>query len=112
MPPEELFLGIRFLYMHLFPRGSTSFTRRSCQTVLAAHLLSIARVIAPILPHLAEDVWQHLPFQYTTEDGSIPKFVFESRWPALNERWLAFPDEEINFWENILEVSSLSINSR
>ncbi|XP_058212467.1 isoleucine--tRNA ligase, chloroplastic/mitochondrial isoform X2 [Rhododendron vialii] len=88
----------------LYVGGSTSFTRRSCQTVLAAHLLSIARVIAPILPHLAEDVWQHLPFQYTTEDGSIPKFVFESRWPALNERWLAFPDEEINFWENILEL--------
>ncbi|KAG5555044.1 hypothetical protein RHGRI_012551 [Rhododendron griersonianum] len=88
----------------LYVGGSTSFTRRSCQTVLAAHLLSIARVIAPILPHLAEDVWQHLPFQYTTEDGSIPKFVFESRWPALNERWLAFPDEEIIFWENILEL--------
>ena len=36
-------------------RGTTSFTR-SCQTVLAAHLLSVARAIAPILPHLAEDV--------------------------------------------------------
>lgn len=88
----------------LYVGGSASFTRRSCQTVLAAHLLSITRVIAPILPHLAEDVWQHLPFQYTTEDGSTPKFVFESRWPALNERWLAFPGEEIDFWENILEL--------
>ncbi|KAL6971279.1 Isoleucine--tRNA ligase, chloroplastic/mitochondrial [Sarracenia purpurea var. burkii] len=88
----------------LYVGGSTSFTRRSCQTVLAAHLISIARVIAPILPHLAEDVWQHLPFKYTTEDGSIVEFVFESRWPALNERWLAFPNEEIVFWENILEL--------
>ncbi|KAL4642936.1 hypothetical protein ACB092_02G055700 [Castanea dentata] len=88
----------------LYVGGTTSFTRRSCQTVLAAHLLSIARAIAPILPHLAEDVWQNLPFQYTMEDGSIAEFVFESRWPTLNETWLAFPTKEIDFWEKILEL--------
>lgn len=88
----------------LYVGGSTSYTRRSCQTVLAAHLLSIVRVIAPILPHLAEDVWQNLPFQYTTEYGSFAEFVFESRWPTLNERWLALPAEEIELWEKILEL--------
>lgn len=87
-------------------RGTTSHTRRSCQTVLAAHLLSIARVIAPILPHLAEDVWQNLPFQFTVQDGSAAKFVFESKWPTPNEKWLAFPIEEIDFWGKILEVIS------
>jgi isoleucyl-tRNA synthetase len=85
-------------------RGTTSFTRRSCQTVLAAHLLSIVRVIAPLLPHLAEDAWQNLPFHYTIEDGSIAEFVFESRWPTLNETWLAFPTKEIGFWTKVLEV--------
>ncbi|XP_050921120.1 isoleucine--tRNA ligase, chloroplastic/mitochondrial isoform X1 [Lathyrus oleraceus] len=88
----------------LYVGGSTSYTRRSCQTVLAAHLLSIVRVIAPILPHLAEDVWQNLPFQYTTEYGSFAEYVFESRWPTLNERWLTLPVEEIEFWEKILEL--------
>lgn len=61
-------------------------------------------MIAPILPHLAEDVWQNLPFQYTKEDGSIAEFVFESRWPALNETWLSFPVEEVDLWGKILEV--------
>ncbi|XP_027333502.1 isoleucine--tRNA ligase, chloroplastic/mitochondrial isoform X2 [Abrus precatorius] len=88
----------------LYVGGSTSYTRKSCQTVLAAHLLSIVRIIAPILPHLAEDVWQNLPFQYMTRDGSIADYVFESRWPTLNEKWLALPVEEIDFWENILEL--------
>ncbi|KAK7264637.1 hypothetical protein RJT34_32246 [Clitoria ternatea] len=88
----------------LYVGGSTSYTRKSCQTVLAAHLLSIVRIIAPILPHLAEDVWLNLPFQYITQDGSIAEYVFESRWPTLNERWLALPVEEIDFWENILEL--------
>lgn len=88
----------------LYVGGTTSFTRQSCQTVLAAHLLSIVKVIAPILPHLAEDVWQNLPFQVATEDGSVAKFAFESRWPALNERWLAFPDQEVHLWAKILEL--------
>lgn len=60
--------------------------------------------MAPILPHLAEDVWQNLPFKYTKEDGSIAEFVFESRWPAPNTTWLSFPPEEVDFWEKILEV--------
>ncbi|MBA0739804.1 hypothetical protein Gogos_013039 [Gossypium gossypioides] len=84
--------------------GTTSFTRRSCQTVLAAHLLSLSRVIAPILPHLAEDVWQNLPFQYTIKDGSIAGFVFESKWPSVNEKWLTFPAEEVDFWGKVLEL--------
>ncbi|GER52191.1 isoleucine--tRNA ligase [Striga asiatica] len=92
----------------LYVGGTTSSTRRSCQTVLAAHLISIARIIAPILPHLAEDVWQNLPFTFTAEDGCLANFVFESRWPLLNERHLAFPEEEVNFWATILEASHLS----
>ncbi|CAM8997561.1 unnamed protein product [Rhodiola kirilowii] len=87
----------------LYVGGRTSFTRRSCQTVLAEHLVSLSRVMAPIVPHLAEDVWQNLPFQYTI-DGSVAQFVFESRWPATNESWLAFPSEEIDFWGKLLEL--------
>ncbi|XP_010248472.1 PREDICTED: isoleucine--tRNA ligase, chloroplastic/mitochondrial isoform X2 [Nelumbo nucifera] len=92
----------------LYVGGTASFTRRSCQTVLAAHLLSIVRVIAPILPHLAEDVWQSLPFEHTTEDGFVAKFVFESRWPELDERWFSMATEDVDFWAKILEVEILS----
>lgn len=67
-------------------------------------------MIAPILPHLAEDVWQHLPFQYVTEDGDIADFVFESRWPNINEKYLTFPEEELDFWAKILEVISSCMN--
>ncbi|KAL2938458.1 Isoleucine--tRNA ligase chloroplastic/mitochondrial [Bienertia sinuspersici] len=88
----------------LYTGGLTSYTRRSCQTVLAAHLLSVVKVVAPILPHLAEDVWQNLPFPIANEDGSIAKFVFESRWPALNEQWLDLPSDEVHIWSKILEL--------
>ncbi|KAL0685797.1 hypothetical protein Bca4012_052645 [Brassica carinata] len=88
----------------LYTGGTSSFTRRSCQTVLSTHLLSILRVIAPIVPHLAEDVWQNLPFEYRNGDGSAAKFVFELKWPTLNEQWLSFPAEDILFWERLLEL--------
>ncbi|XP_043715666.1 isoleucine--tRNA ligase, chloroplastic/mitochondrial isoform X1 [Telopea speciosissima] len=88
----------------LYVGGTASFSRRSCQTVLAAHLLSIVRIIAPILPHLAEDVWQHLPFEYAIEDGSVAKFVFEAGWPDKDERWRAMPVEDVDLWEKVLEL--------
>ncbi|KMZ59640.1 Isoleucine--tRNA ligase [Zostera marina] len=100
----------------LYVGGSESYIRRSCQTVLASHLLSIVRVIAPILPHLAEDAWQHLPFQYFLNDGSVAEFVFESRWPNENKVWLMMPVEDIDLWGKILglrtEVNKVLENAR
>lgn len=37
--------------------------RRSCQTVLAEALDVVVRSFAPILPHLAEEVFQYLPYK-------------------------------------------------
>ncbi|XP_042474785.1 isoleucine--tRNA ligase, chloroplastic/mitochondrial-like isoform X1 [Zingiber officinale] len=90
----------------LYVGGTTSLNRRSCQTVLAEHLISIVSVIAPILPHLAEDVWQYLPFEYATEDGSAAKFAFEIKWPVPNKRWLQMPADDVDFWSLILELRS------
>ncbi len=71
------------------------FRRRSCQTVLAIALENLARSIAPVLSHLAEDIWQFLPY-------STPyKSVFEAGWmkldanwtqPELAEKWLKLRD--------------------
>ena len=55
--------------------------RRSCQTVLAVALENLARAIAPVLCHMAEDIWQHLP--YKTPETS----VFESGWVKTKSEW-------------------------
>ncbi|KAJ7544291.1 hypothetical protein O6H91_09G072800 [Diphasiastrum complanatum] len=88
----------------LYVGGKTSYTRRSCQTVLASHLLCLVRAIAPVLPHLAEDVWQHLPFQYLLEDGSKAETVFEALWPQINEEWKSFSKHDTALWSAILQV--------
>jgi len=55
--------------------------RRSCQTVLRIILENLARAIAPVLSHMAEDIWQFLPYP------TPYKSVFEAGWVHLEGRW-------------------------
>lgn len=55
--------------------------RRSCQTILAIALDNLAKAIAPVLSHMAEDIWQALPY----DTGH--KSVFESGWFTLDQDW-------------------------
>lgn len=73
----------------LYISGINDFRRRSCQTVMQACLEGFAKAISPILPHMAEDIWQNLPYEKPT------KSVFEGGWPKYlmqnpetdNEDW-------------------------
>lgn len=55
--------------------------RRSCQTVLSILLENLARAIAPVLCHMAEDIWQNLPYP------TPYKSVFAAGWVTVEERW-------------------------
>jgi len=55
--------------------------RRSCQTVLAVTVENLAKAIAPVLCHMAEDIWQFLPYK------TPYKSVFESGWVQLDPAW-------------------------
>ncbi|XP_075060373.1 isoleucine--tRNA ligase, mitochondrial [Mixophyes fleayi] len=55
--------------------------RRSCQTVMAKALDILVRSFAPVLPHLAEEVFQYLPYR---KDGDS---VFLTGWIASNSMW-------------------------
>eukprot|EP00249_Psilotum_nudum_P021805 c28258_g1_i1 orf=179-3460(+) len=88
----------------LYVGGKDSYTRRSCQTVLAAHLLCLVRAIAPILPHMAEDAWQHLPFPHHMIDGSRAEYVFEARWPTVEVKWKSMSNDDLSFWTTIIQV--------
>jgi isoleucyl-tRNA synthetase len=75
----------------LYISDRSSFRRRSAQTVYAIALENLAKAIAPVLCHLAEDIWQYLPYKTSY------KSVFESGWvnldldwnqPQLAEKWL------------------------
>ncbi|XP_062980155.1 isoleucine--tRNA ligase, mitochondrial [Elgaria multicarinata webbii] len=55
--------------------------RRSCQTALAAVLDTVVRSFAPILPHLAEEVFQYLPYRKESDS------VFRSGWMNTSPIW-------------------------
>jgi len=65
----------------LYVSGANDFRRRSCQTVLALVVERLAGLIAPVLCHMAEDIWQNLP--YSVAETS----VFERGWPTAPEQW-------------------------
>ena len=71
----------------LYVSAADSFRRRSCQTVLHLVVERLAGLIAPVLCHMAEDIWQNLP--YPVAEAS----VFERGWPTVPAQWRAGADE-------------------
>jgi isoleucyl-tRNA synthetase len=65
----------------LYVSAAGSLRRRSCQTVLALVVERLAGLIAPVLCHMAEDIWQNLP--YPVAEAS----VFERGWPTVPASW-------------------------
>jgi isoleucyl-tRNA synthetase len=65
----------------LYVSGANDFRRRSCQTVLHVVVERLAGLIAPVLCHMAEDIWQNLPYPVAERS------VFERGWPAMPQEW-------------------------
>ncbi|MBI2996652.1 MAG: isoleucine--tRNA ligase [Candidatus Melainabacteria bacterium] len=72
----------------LYTAGKNSKSRKSVQFVLNEILNFLVRVLCPVLPHLAQDIWDYLPanFSKSTESPiclewieSNPKFESESK---------------------------------
>ena len=66
----------------LYVSSKFDFRRRSCQTVLSLVIETISGLVAPVLCHMAEDIWQNIP--YSLEEDS----VFRRGWPQVPESWV------------------------
>ena len=67
----------------LYTAGKKSLSRRACQTVLYENLMALVRMLAPVMPHQAEDIWQNIP--ECQRSGLIS--ILLSDWPRVNENW-------------------------
>jgi isoleucyl-tRNA synthetase len=74
----------------LYISATDDFRRRSCQTVIHALVEGFAKALAPILPHMAEDIWQNLPYNKSSES------VFEGGWPSHLTK---FEEYDSDKWE-------------
>jgi isoleucyl-tRNA synthetase len=80
----------------LYISSSNSWRRRSCQTVLAYLLEQMTVGLAPITPHLSEDVWQNLPYR---KDRCTS--VFQNIWASTV---VPFPSHEERFWDKVSSI--------
>ncbi|MDP6834207.1 MAG: isoleucine--tRNA ligase [Prochlorococcaceae cyanobacterium ETNP1_MAG_9] len=65
----------------LYVSAKSDFRRRSCQTVLSLMVENFAGIISPVLCHMAEDIWQNIPYPLAEES------VFNRGWPKVPENW-------------------------
>lgn len=73
--------------------------RRSAQTALCHIASALARVLAPVLVHTTEEVWQLMP------GAAAERSVHLSEFPRANEQW---NDPELSAtWRRIVEVRDL-----
>ncbi len=82
----------------LYISHANSHRRRSCQTVLYYCLEAIAKMIAPVLCHTAEDIWQYLPYAKPT------KSVFLGGWARVEPEW--HNPDLAGKWKQLLELRS------
>jgi len=74
----------------LYISGPNEERRRTCQTVLYHIMEQLAVLMAPIVPHMSEDLWQNIPYKKAT------KSVFEKGWVSQK-----FPAHEAEKWTKI-----------
>ncbi len=65
----------------LYVSASSQFRRKSCQFVLSKIIENLAILISPVLCHMAEDIWQNIPYEIKE------KSVFQRGWPDIPYGW-------------------------
>ncbi len=67
----------------LYTAGKKSISRRACQTVLYEISQTLVRLLVPVMPHQAEDIWQNIPENQRNGLQS----VLLSDWPVVRQEW-------------------------
>lgn len=67
----------------LYTAGKKSVSRRACQTVLYETLQVLVRILTPVMPHQAEDIWQNTP---EMQRGGLESILLAD-WVEVNETW-------------------------
>ena len=67
----------------LYTAGKKSVSRRACQTVMYEILQALVRMLVPVMPHQAEDIWMSVP---ESQKGGLESILL-SKWPEAKAEW-------------------------
>ena len=85
----------------LYTSGKKSVRRRAVQTVLHEVLQVLVRLLAPVTPHLAEDIWQHTPVALRGTEESI----LLTKFPTVKTEYLQ--PQLAEFWKELITVRNV-----
>lgn len=86
----------------LYTAGKKSVSRRACQTVLFETFQTLVRLLVPVMPHQAEDIFSHAP---ECQRGNLESILL-SDWSKGKSAWI---NEEVNTkWDKILKVREVA----
>ena len=94
----------------LYIEAKDNLERRSIQTVLHESLLSLVKLVAPILPHTADEVWDYIGS--VTEESvqltDLPEYKELPNAIALEEKWTSF----MNLRDDVLKALEEARNEK
>ena len=67
----------------LYTAGKKSLSRRACQTVLYETFQTLVRIVAPVMPFQAEDMWQNTP---ECQRNGVESALLNS-WVKVKDEW-------------------------
>ncbi len=67
----------------LYTAGKKSLSRRACQTVMYEISQSLIRMLTPVMPHQAEDMWMSVP---ESQKNGLESILL-SDWVEVNPQW-------------------------
>ena len=67
----------------LYTQGKKSLSRRAAQTVMFEILQTLVRLLVPVMPHQAEDIWLNTP---ECQKDNLESIILSS-WPKVNPSW-------------------------
>ncbi len=76
----------------LYIEATDNSERRAIQTVLYETLLALTKLVAPILPHTADEVWSHISFvqEESVQLVDMPEALSISNSDEIEKKWDAF----------------------
>ena len=76
----------------LYIEKADNFERRAMQTVMYESVVSLAKILAPILPHTADEVWSHIPgvAEESVQLTDMPEVQNLANADNLKDKWTKF----------------------